>query len=132
MALSTNRIVAVTKDQVTFRYRDGTTGQPRRCTLPAEEFIRRFLPHVVPKGFVKVRYFGLFSPGNRTVLALLRHLLILAAPAPPACAVSAPMAAPVGAVQPVRCPVCGAPMHLIHSLAPTARSPPRPAAGACV
>jgi len=46
---------------VTFRYRDTETKAERFCTLEAEEFIHRFLQHVLPKGFVKVRYYGLFQ-----------------------------------------------------------------------
>jgi hypothetical protein len=72
VALSNNRIVRVADDQVTFRYQDGTTRQRRTCTLPAAEFLRRFLQHVVPKGFVKIRYFGVFSPSKRHLLTQLR------------------------------------------------------------
>ena len=53
VALSNNRIVGVANDQVTFRYRTGDTKKTKLCTVPAEEFIRRFLQHVLPKGFVK-------------------------------------------------------------------------------
>jgi hypothetical protein len=53
VALSNNRIVRVVNDEVTFRYRDGDTKKTRTCTLPAEQFIGRFLQHVLPKGFVK-------------------------------------------------------------------------------
>jgi hypothetical protein len=55
VALSNNRIERVHHDRVTFRYRDGETKQFRRCTLPALSFVGRFLQHVLPKGFVKVR-----------------------------------------------------------------------------
>ena len=55
VALANNRIVGVQDDRVTFRYRDGTTKQMRTTTLPAFAFIRRFLQHVLTKGFVKVR-----------------------------------------------------------------------------
>ncbi len=43
-------------------------GQARFCTVSAEEFMRRFLQHVLPERFVKVRYYGLLSPGNRHLL----------------------------------------------------------------
>ncbi len=125
VALSNNRIVNVANEQVTFRYQDGETGQPRTCTLTAEEFIRRFLQHVLPKGFVKVRYFGLFSPGNRKLLALLRHLLVLAAPPPLTCQAAAPAAAPIMPPPSIRCPSCGTALQLIQILLPTGRSPPR-------
>jgi hypothetical protein len=123
VALSNNRIVTVAHDQVTFRYRDGETGQPRTCTLAAAEFIRRFLQHVLPKGFVKVRYYGLFSPGKRHLLSQLRHLLALAA-ARPQTPVTNSTSPP-----PQRfdvCPRCGQPLVIIPLLPYRCRSPPRP------
>jgi hypothetical protein len=60
---------------VTFRYRTTDTGTLRSCTLLAEDFIRRFLQHVLPKGFVKVRYYGFFSPGLQQRLASLHQQL---------------------------------------------------------
>ena len=69
VALSNNRLESVVNDQVTFRYRVADSKKIKRCRLPAEAFIRRFLQHVLPRGFVKVRYFGWFSPGNRPLLA---------------------------------------------------------------
>jgi hypothetical protein len=59
VALSNNRIVRVADDQVTFRYTVSATGQTAYCTLPAQEFLQRFLQHILPKGIVKVRYYGL-------------------------------------------------------------------------
>lgn len=61
VAISNSRILKLADDQVTFRYRTSDTGKLRTCTLPAEEFIRRFLQHVLPKGFVKVRYYGFLA-----------------------------------------------------------------------
>jgi Putative transposase/Transposase zinc-binding domain len=75
VALSNSRFVKLEHDRVTFRYRDTDTGAERLCTLDAEDFIHRFLQHVLPKGFVKVRYYGLFSPGRRRSLFLLRQQL---------------------------------------------------------
>ena len=72
VAISNNRIVRVVEDHVTFRYTVGGTGQTAYCRLPALEFLRRFLQHILPKGFVKVRYYGLFRVGNRRSLAHLR------------------------------------------------------------
>jgi hypothetical protein len=75
VAISNHRILKLEHDKVTFRYRASDTGKLKICVLPAEEFIRRFLQHVLPKGFVKVRYYGFFSPGLRKRLAALRHQL---------------------------------------------------------
>ena len=127
VALSNNRIIAVVHDQVTFRYRDGATKKTKRSTLPATEFIGRFLQHVLPKGFVKVRYFGLFRPGNRPLLAQVRAAL--AGPAPP-CPISSPGTVIAGAADErsipfaVRCPICGTQMELRQMVQPTSRSPP--------
>jgi hypothetical protein len=61
--------------RVTFRYRDGRSRQLRRTTLRSDEFIRRFLLHVLPRGFTRVRHYGCFSPGSAQKLALARSLL---------------------------------------------------------
>jgi len=62
---------------VTFRYRDSDTGKSRCLRLPVFEFLHRFLQHVLPKGFVKVRSFGLHHPAHRKTLALVRAQLHL-------------------------------------------------------
>jgi hypothetical protein len=69
VAISNNRILKLTHGKVTFRYRTSDTGKLKTCTLAAEEFIRRFLQHVLPRGFVKVRYYGFLSSGLRQRLA---------------------------------------------------------------
>jgi Putative transposase/Transposase zinc-binding domain len=56
IALSNNRIEQLANDAVTFRYTEGKTGAHKRATLSVDTFIGRFLAHVLPKGFVKVRY----------------------------------------------------------------------------
>jgi hypothetical protein len=75
VAISNNRILELAKGKVTFRYRVSDTGKLRTCTLAAEEFIRRFLQHVLPKGFVKVRYYGFLASGCRQRLASIRQQL---------------------------------------------------------
>jgi hypothetical protein len=127
VALSNKRIVGVANDQVTFRYRDGTTKKTKWSTLPATEFIRRFLQHVLPKGFVKVRYFGLFRSGNRRLLAQVRALLVV--PTAPCSSLQegATVGAAVGEQRvplAVRCPICGTQMALTQRLVVTSRSPP--------
>jgi hypothetical protein len=63
---------------VTFKARNNHSPEkPRRVTLPAEEFIRRFLLHVLPSGFVKIRHYGLLAPCNaKTKLERARTLLL--------------------------------------------------------
>jgi len=75
VAISNKRIERLANGKVTFRYRTSDTGKLETCILPAKEFIRRFLQHVLPKGFVKVRYYGFFSSGCRPQLTALRQQL---------------------------------------------------------
>ena len=75
VAISNRRILCLENGQVTFSYTDGKTGQQKTRTVTAEEFIRRFLQHVLPKGFVKVRYYGFFSSTKRKTLHQIRRLL---------------------------------------------------------
>lgn len=124
VALSNNRLESVVNDQVTFRYRVADSKKIKRCTLPAEVFIHRFLQHVLPRGFVKVRYFGLFSPGKRDVLAQVRALLEVREGAAGASseqrvAIVAQEHEPI-----VSCPNCGAAMELTLVLRAASRSPP--------
>jgi hypothetical protein len=122
VALSNNRIVGVQDERVTFRYRDGTTKQMRTTTLPVFAFIGRFVQHVVPKGFVKVRYYGLFRLGNRRLLAQVRAKLV-----PPESAGLAPAASASAMPAPpsvMRCPTCGRPMQLVQSIPRQSRAPP--------
>jgi hypothetical protein len=125
VAISNRRILKLEDERVTFRYRATDTGQERLCTLAAEEFIRRFLQHILPKGFVKVRYYGVFSSGSRPRLAVIRQQL-------------GQESVPVEEVQSEQvektatvletvhlCPVCGRPMQPGDPILPTkSRSPP--------
>jgi hypothetical protein len=123
VALSNNRIVRVADEKVTFRYTVSKSGQTAYCALPVQEFLRRFLQHILPKGFVKVRYYGLFRLGNRRSLARLRSqlrlLLHLAEQVMPA-----PAAIDRGTASAVICPNCGQPMRVERVLLPHNRGPP--------
>jgi hypothetical protein len=83
-ALSDKAIVAHDHSSVTFRYRRSKDGERRTMTLPGPEFLRRFLQHVPPKGFHRVRAFGLLHRARRTTLQRLQWLLAKPAPEPPA------------------------------------------------
>jgi hypothetical protein len=116
VAISNRRIVKLADGKVTFRYRRTDTGKLRLCKLPAGEFIRRFLQHVLPKGFVKVRYYGFLAPGSRSQLKALRQLLgPLAADDSAEFRVGSPTepsTQPDSSLgTPVLCPACGRPMH---------------------
>jgi hypothetical protein len=71
VAVSNRNILALKDGRVTFRYRDAKTG----ATVPAEQFIRRFLYHVLPRSFQKVRAYGLLHPKQRALLACVKELL---------------------------------------------------------
>ena len=99
-ALSDKAITACDDRDVTFTYRPSGERQRRSMTLPADEFLRRFLQHVPPNGFHRVRAFGLLHPAQRTTLRQLQLLLApRPSPHPPAAA------APTRARR--RCPHCG-------------------------
>jgi hypothetical protein len=76
IAISNHRIVSLGKDSVTFKYFDNRDeGKEKLLTIHVFEFIRRFLSHVLPDGFVRVRHFGLHNAGCRLKLQLARHVL---------------------------------------------------------
>jgi hypothetical protein len=76
VALTNSRILSAENDMVTFRYKDTDGAQIKTMTVNAEEFIRRFLQHVLPKGVHKVRYYGLWSPSHRKNLSNVHQILI--------------------------------------------------------
>jgi len=82
VAISNQRLVSLAAEQVTFQARDNhRPGQKRLVTLTAPEFIRRFLGHVLPPRFVKIRHYGLMAPRNaKTKLEKARALLSLQTP----------------------------------------------------
>ena len=116
VAISNIRLLKLADDQVTFRYKASDTSETRTCTLSAQEFMRRFLQHVLPKGFVKVRYYGFFSPSKRRLLPRLLGF-------PGATTHSDDQQ--VNAISLVlRCPVCGQEMKWLETLKSNGRRPP--------
>jgi hypothetical protein len=125
VALSNRRLVRMENtgqmesSQITFQYRTSDTGQLKQCTLSAEKFMHRFLQHVLPKGFVKVRYFGFFGASVRPRLFALQQHLEKTQPR----ADSDPLPPKLVHASPL-CPHCGQPMLLQRTLPPTlCRSP---------
>jgi hypothetical protein len=118
VAISNRRLIAADGRGVTFTYKDYRIEGPGRyktMTLDMGEFIRRFLIHVLPKGFHRIRHYGLLAGGSRADnLATMRILIAMAAPASArkqASKAEAPAVAP-----PVRiCPCCGARMLIIET-----------------
>ena len=75
IAISSSRIISLKNGVVTFKYKDSNTEEWKIMSLKAEEFIRRYLQHVLPSGFMKVRYYGLFASANRKLLSKVREIL---------------------------------------------------------
>lgn len=107
IAISNSRLERIEDGHVTFRYRDHRTQKVRRVTLPALEFLHRFLQHVLPRGCTKVRYYGLWSP---TCRGQLEHARARLSAPPPAAALEPaaipPSASPASPPLPARCPQC--------------------------
>ena len=83
-AITNARILGMDQTHVTFRWKDRTADAWRTERLPGGELLRRFLQHVLPRGFHKVRYYGLWHPSKRDQSNRAWVLLILATPADPA------------------------------------------------
>jgi Zn finger protein HypA/HybF involved in hydrogenase expression len=80
IAITNARIVAMDDTHVTFKYKQRDTNEWKRCRLTGVEFLRRFLMHVLPKGFHKVRYYGLWHHSKRAFQQRARLLLWLLKP----------------------------------------------------
>jgi hypothetical protein len=116
VAISNRRLIAVDERSVTFKvkdYRIEGPGRYRTITLDVGEFIRRFLIHVLPKGFHRIRHYGLFASGRRAdTIARARELLGLAAPVAEETVETDPAAAQALAHP---CPCCGGRMIVIET-----------------
>jgi hypothetical protein len=125
IAISNHRLVSLADGRVTFRWRDSAHNNKKRLmSLTVEEFLRRFLLHVLPRGLVRIRYFGFFSHRHRAeIVPLCFELLATAEGLPRSPCVAAPL-------RPMwQCPKCGGPMVLLERLTPVQlrlRSPPAP------
>jgi hypothetical protein len=104
VAITNARIVGLDDQAVTIRYKQRQSNRWRTSRVPGQEFMRRFLQHVLPKGLHKVRYFGLWHPARRADAARAHLLLRLTHPATPPQAETSAAADPNG---PRICPCCG-------------------------
>ena len=120
IAISNRRLISADENGVTFRYKDYRIDGPARyktMTLAANEFIRRFLIHVLPKRFHRIRHYGLLASGNRAAnIARVRELLGMPSPAKDP---EPPAANPTDEqrVLPRPCPCCGGRMIIIETFA---------------
>jgi len=111
VAISNHRLVNVTDTHVSFRWKDyAHHSKCRVMTLSHEEFLRRFLKHVLPRGFSRIRYFGLLANRRRGELLPLCRTLLLARPEPV-------QSTPAAAAVLWKCPCCQGAMRLIERLA---------------
>ena len=133
VAISNRRLISADKTGVTFKWKDYRIEGPDRyktMTLPTHEFIRRFLTHVLPKGFHRIRHYGLFANGNRAAnIARARELL--AVPSRPKPAETSATAADDELrlrVLPRPCRCCGGRMIIIETFARGCEPKHRPTA----
>ncbi len=128
VAISNHRLVSFTGGKVTFRWRDSAhNNEQKLMTLSLDEFLRRFLLHLLPKRFVRIRHFG-FLANRRRAASLPLCLHLLCAPSTPQNGQDTSTALRTKDLW--RCPRCGGPMVLIERLTPIAmqvRPPPLPA-----
>jgi hypothetical protein len=113
VAISNHRIVDFADGKVTFLWKDYAHGSKRRLmTLTAEEFLRRFLLHTLPRGFIRIRFFGFLASRRRAAsLPLCQQLL-----AADTRSISPPPTMPAGQPALWVCPHCGGPMAVIERL----------------
>jgi hypothetical protein len=114
VAISNHRLLALDGETVTFRWKDYAHGnKQRKMTVAGGEFLRRFVQHILPRGFVRIRQFGFLANGHRTALIRLARSLLEEAPIPDAAAAmqAHPAAWP--------CPKCGMVMRIGPNLTAT-------------
>jgi hypothetical protein len=111
VAISDRRIVSCDDGQVTFAYRRSGSNHHRKMTVDAFEFIRRFLQHVLPSGFQKVRHYGFLSPNSRHSIEAVRWLVTLYYGSIYVLLANLPQQVPN---EPrIRCAECGGPMRVL-------------------
>jgi hypothetical protein len=110
VAISNHRLVGFADGKVTFRWKDYAQGsKPRTMTLSPQEFLRRFLQHVLPRGFPRIRYFGwLANRRRKNLLSLCRLLLNQQPPATDVPTSNRPAS--------WQCPLCQGPMYVLQRL----------------
>ena len=133
VALTNHRLERFVDGRVTFRYTDGRTQETKLRTLPVNTFIGDFLQHVLPRGFTKIRYYGLLSPSRRAECAharavLAHHAAAAAAQAtPPQDTADAVDTDGIVVTVPTarRCPACGrGQLHLVERMRRSRAPPP--------
>src|ERR1700722_10486678 len=126
VAISNHRLIALVDSQISFRWRDSADHNRQKVmTVSRDEFLRRFLLHLLPKGFVRIRHFGFLANRRRATTLPLCFQLLRSAPAPQAIQ----QACTASANDLWFCPKCGGPMAAIERFSSAQiqlRSPPLP------
>jgi len=113
VAIAERRILQVDDHHVRFRYQQPRSNRGRVMTLPIMEFMRRFLQHVLPRGFMKVRYYGFLAPGSSVPLEDVKARIELAHGF-----AAAELEPPPEAAAPMRCRHCGGVLHFSRVVLP--------------
>jgi hypothetical protein len=124
VAISNHRLLALADGSVRFRWRDSAHGNRKRMmSLPVDEFLRRFLLHVLPRGFMRIRNFGFLANRRRAELLPLCFRLLQQPERPP----TRPVSATPSTQSLWTCPLCGGIMSVVERLSAAQlflRSPP--------
>lgn len=115
VAITNNRIIKLENGKVTFRYTDSKTGKTKIVTLDALEFIRRFLQHVLPHNFMKVRYYGYLASASKKKMDALKKMLFVDSVA----GTKQQEEHQISKI--LKCPICGSPLQWVETLK---KSPP--------
>lgn len=110
VAISNHRLTTFDGERVTFRWKDYAHGNKQKLmTLPATEFLRRYVQHVLPRGFVRIRHYGILASHGRTASLSRARVLLSAAAAPASIGDGDPASNAAAAWM---CPVCAGPMMI--------------------
>jgi hypothetical protein len=115
VAITNNRIEKLENGQVSFHFKNSDTDQWETASLPVFDFIHRFLQHVLPKGLVKIRYYGFMAPNRKNLQAVAKYLL--------SSSISVSEITPAVDKQ-YACPNCGAKLIRVKRLLKSTRDPP--------
>jgi len=117
VAISNNRIKSIENNIIRFSYKDRQRKTWKTTALEPVEFIRRFLQHVLPKGFMKIRHYGFLNPNSAFSIEKLRELISLIHTA----ITHIPAQIPDIKKHNIKCPCCGKPLRYIAFLQPASR-----------
>jgi hypothetical protein len=119
VAISNNRIKSIEKGVIRFSYKDREKKKWKIAALDAMEFIRRFLQHVLPKGFMKIRHYGFLNPNYALPIEKLRELISFIHDI-----ITVLIKSPEPAIPVIKCSHCGHDLKFIRFVKPESRGKP--------